>query len=126
MKDKTAFISGHGDLSKAEFIEHYAPAINDAIARGINHFVVGDFRGADVMAQTYLNVKPVKVTVYHMFEKPRNNPLNYPTVGGFKDDDSRDTAMTQASCIDIAWVRPGKENSGTAKNIERRRRYNKP
>lgn len=122
MKSKTAFISGHGDLTTEEFVKHYSPTIDDAIARGITHFVVGDFRGTDLMAQTYLRLQPVEVTVYHMFEKPRNNPLGYPTVGGFKDDESRDTAMTQASCMDIAWVRPGKENSGTAKNIKRRNR----
>lgn len=124
MKSNTAYISGHGDLTPKEFSDHYAPAIDDAISKGITHFVVGDFRGTDLMAQVYLSIKPVTVTVYHMFSEPRNNPVNYPTMGGFKDDESRDAAMTAASSIDIAWVRPGREKSGTAKNIKRRKERN--
>jgi hypothetical protein len=77
------------------------------------------------MAQNYLvdvlNVEPERITVYHMFEKPRNiNPKITNTVGGFKSDDERDEAMTKASFEDIAFVRDIKRLSGTAQNILRR------
>ncbi len=86
-------------------------------------FVVGDCGGVDAMAQDCihdLNNPRFKVVVYHMFDKPRYNPHNYPTVGGFQNDYDRDCAMTMASEEDILWVREGKENSGTAQNSVRR------
>ena len=122
-----AFISGHGDVTQEEFNLHYKPLIDQAIEDEVKEFVVGDFRGTDHLAQIYLKLRStlntsrdIKVTVYHMFDKPRNNPCNFPTIGGFVDDEERDTAMTLASTRDIAWIRPGKVNSGTEKNIKRR------
>jgi hypothetical protein len=120
VKAKTAFISGHGDLSQGEFTAIYVPWIDAAIRDGITHFVVGDFKGSDFFAQIYLTGK--NVVVYHMFNSPRHNAGQFPTIGGFSDDESRDTAMTEASCMDIAWVRPGKEKSGTALNLARRKK----
>lgn len=39
------------------------------------------------MTQAYLAKQRVrKVTVYHMFDKPRNNRGGFPTCGGFKND----------------------------------------
>lgn len=83
--------------------------------------MVGDARGADAIAQDYLWGKTEKVTVYHIFDRPRNNP-GFLTVGGFKSDAERDEQMTAVSDADIAWVRPGKAKSGTQKNLDRRRR----
>lgn len=114
------FISGHLDLSEAEFDTHYRPAIDLALARG-DHFVVGDARGADLLAQRYLAAREARVTVFHMFTSPRNNAGSFPTSGGFESDEARDEAMTGASTDDIGWVRPGRERSGTAKNLARRR-----
>ena len=37
-----------------------------------------------------------------------------------KSYDECDSIMTLSSDFDIAWVRPGKEDSHTAKNIKRR------
>lgn len=118
----THFISGHLTLSDAEFDQHYRPAIDAALARG-DRFVVGDARGTDALAQHYLFGKTVDVTVYHLFTAPRNN-AGFPTVGGFADDASRDAQMTADSDCDIAWVRPGRANSGTAKNLQRRNKGN--
>lgn len=116
---KIYFISGHLDLSKAEFQEHYAPRIREALEEGAS-FVVGDAKGCDLQAQDYLLFANCdRVQVFHMFETPRNN-AGFPTVGGFKSDKERDAAMTAASTDDIAWVRPGREKSGTAKNLKRR------
>ena len=58
------------------------------------------------MAIHYLVGKTPNVTVYHMFVAPRNN-AGWPCVGGFPDDESRDSAMTRVSNYDIAWVRNG-------------------
>ena len=119
---KIAFVSGHLDLTKEEFQEHYVPLLQQAI---INHdkFVVGDARGTDSMVQAYLAYclqDKNDVTVYHMFGSPRNNVGNFRTIGGFENDNERDAEMTAASDYDIAWVRPGRETSGTAKNLKRR------
>jgi hypothetical protein len=112
------FISGHLDLTEQEFQEHYAPRIDLAIARGAT-FVVGDARGTDALAQAYLQRQGASAIVYHMLESPRHN-AGFPTRGGFQNDSERDAAMTRDSAEDLAWVRPGREKSGTAKNIQRR------
>lgn len=115
---RTYFISGHLDLTTEEFKEHYQPMIENVIA-GKYSFVIGDARGTDTLAQEFLKDYQ-NVTVYHMFDKPRNNVGSHKTVSGFKSDEERDNAMTLASIHDIAWVRQGRENSGTAKNLKRR------
>jgi len=117
---KTYFISGHLDLTEDEFNEHYGPIIDLALSDQ-DSFVIGDARGADTIAQAYLTNKTSRVIVYHMFESPRNNVGDFPTIGGFRSDNERDSSMTQNSDHDIAWVRPGRKKSGTAKNIERRK-----
>jgi hypothetical protein len=114
------FISGHGDVTDAEFHEHYVPAIKKALAEGAE-FVVGDFRGVDKTAQCFLKLaRPEpKVTVFHMFERPRYH-IGWPTVGGFKTDEDRDAAMTAGSHRDIAWLRNPEYDTGTRRNLERR------
>lgn len=80
--------------------------------------------GADRMAQDYLlacGVAPKSINVYHMLKAPRylaNH--NIPTIGGYTSDLQRDEAMTRNSDYDIAFIRKGKETSGTAQNILRR------
>jgi len=59
-----------------------------------------------------------------MFDTPRNNS-GFLTKSGFKNDRERDIAMTQASTKDIAWVRKGREKSGTQDNINRRNELTK-
>ena len=123
-KHPLIFISGHLDLTSEEFALHYKPQIDHYLCYQ-PRFIIGDARGADSMAQEYLNsMDYTNVTIYHMFTSPRNNIGNYPTVGGFKTDSERDEAMTEASDIDIAWIRPGREKSGTAENLARRKRKN--
>ena len=112
------FISGHLDLTQAEFDEHYEPHIWTAVMEGAS-FVVGDARGADLLAQGCLKDLCADVTVFHMLDKPRHN-AGFPLRGGFISDDERDAAMTAHSQRDIAWVRPGRERSGTARNLARR------
>lgn len=116
---QVAFVSGHLDLGEEEFLRHYVPQIEAARARGCR-FVVGDARGADLLFQRYADAQGLEVTVFHMFAQPRNRVGAFAVVGGFGSDDERDAAMTAASALDIAWVRPGRERSGTAKNLRRR------
>lgn len=120
------FISGHLDLAPKEFREHYKPLIDEALLELESTFVVGDARGADTLAQQYLMFRlrgcsRSSVTVYHMFGRPRYHvDPKAITLGGFKSDKERDEAMTVDSDKDIAWVRPGRETSGTAQNLKRR------
>jgi HAD superfamily hydrolase (TIGR01662 family) len=116
---RVVFVSGHLDLTPEEFTEHYAPRLLKAVDDGCS-FVVGDARGADAMAQEFIAPFGVPAVVYHMHHVPRNNRENLPTRGGFRADEERDAAMTAASTEDIAWVRAGREKSGTAKNLRRR------
>ena len=117
-KDITNFISGHLSLTEDEFDDHYRAVIDEALNRN-ESFVVGDARGADKLAQKYLLGKTESVVVYHMFTDPRHN-VGFDTVGGFQSDQERDAQMMKDSDRDIAWVRPGREKSGTQKNLNRR------
>jgi len=119
MSNNIYFISGHLDLTAYEFVQHYIPLIDQALKEKDASFVVGDYRGGDNMAQLYLTGRTNNVTVYHMFKSPRHNAGNFKTKGGFKSDTERDSQMTRDSTIDIAWIRPGKEKSGTARNLKR-------
>jgi hypothetical protein len=119
------FISGHRDLTWEEFAKWYAPAISRTLSTDNGaRFVVAECEGADRMAQDYLlacGVAPIGITVYHMLKSPRylaNESIR--TVGGFTSDTERDEAMTRNSDYDIAFIRKGKETSGTAQNILRR------
>lgn len=116
----TWFISGHLDLTQEEFNDHYALMIVERACLG-ESFVVGDAKGCDVMAQRLLRALGAEVTVYHMLTTPRNNECYFHLVGGFASDDDRDAAMTKASDADIAWVRPGRDRSGTMRNLRRRK-----
>lgn len=119
-----AYISGHLDLTVNEFYEHYREAIDKAMLAG-DSFVIGDAIGVDWIAQTYLVATQLpipadRLIIYHMLERPRHAYSEYEWVGGFQSDEERDAAMTSISDYDIAWVRPGREKSGTAKNLLRR------
>lgn len=124
---KTYFISGHGNITFEEWTENYKSLIDKALGENA-HFILGDFKGTDVLSMEYLKDKTQNVTIVHCFSKPRYKPdtFDLPSScwkfeGGFKSDEERDMYMTQHSNEDIAWVRKGKENSGTAKNIKRRK-----
>lgn len=125
-KWKTYFISGHRDITDAEFEMYYQKKILDIVDNDPESlFVVGDYYGVDIMAQNYLldvlKIDPKRITVYHMLETPRNkNEKVINLVGGFKTDEERDAAMTQNSFEDIAFVRDNTKLSGTAQNILRR------
>ena len=117
------FVSGHRDLSEDAFIKYYGSHLYRHYKNG-TEFIVGDCNGVDEMTQIWLakQWKP-KVTVYHMFEKPRVCASEeFKLSGGYTSDSERDTAMTRASTCDLAFFTSGREKSGTALNLLRRHR----
>lgn len=127
MKKVCYFISGHGNITFEEWLEHYKPLIDQALQEEAC-FIIGDFRGVDTLSMEYLKDKTTSVTITHCFSSARykvdiadllSNGWQY--VGGFANDIERDAYMTENSDIDIAWIRVGREKSGTAKNIKRRK-----
>lgn len=125
------FISGHRDLTREEFEEYYIPLIDEAMDnRDLDGFVVGDYHGVDKMAMDYLWNATGDLTIYHMFDTPRNTPMGASVelcekngiqfMGGYLTDEERDSAMTKASDVDIAFVKDNRWDSGTAQNIKRR------
>lgn len=122
------FISGHRDITKEEFNRLYVPVIQKILDNeSESEFIVGDYYGVDMMAQQYLSEHindKTNVTVCHMFINPKNCADNkFRRIGGFNTDEERDAYMTRNSDIDIAFVRKGKDNSGTARNIIRRHEF---
>lgn len=119
------FISGHRNITEKEFKDNYREPLMNAAYEDHSSFVVGDYYGVDIMAQNFLldvlKINPDRITVYHMFDSPRNiNPKVTKTKGGFKTDSERDGQMTLDSTKDIAFVRDEKKWSGTGENILRR------
>lgn len=123
---KTYFISGHRDITVEEFEANYQEALNNIVSEVEDcKFVIGDYEGVDIMAQNYLidilKVNPENITVYHMFDSPKNVNEKIKNIkGGFTNDEERDAAMTKASISDIAFVRNNTKISGTGQNILRR------
>ena len=124
------FVSGHRDLTQEEFDEHYVPMINDIMNNDpFTEFVVGDWEGCDTMIIDYLlnRFDYPPITIYHVEEQPRVKFGNE-SVLKFKDIfstklpsyDDCDKQMTFDSKFDVAWIRPGREDSQTAMNIKRR------
>lgn len=90
----TYFISGHRDITPEEFEKFYVPAIVDVIDTCNNNY------------DDPYTIDDCPIVHY---------------VGGFETDRDRDSAMTNASSEDIAFIRSkSKWDSGTAENILRR------
>lgn len=125
MIKKTFFISGHRDITIDEFNTLYKDKIKQVIKDYNAYFVVGDYEGVDILAQDYLinelKYDANKITVYFMGDIPNKiNSKIKNLSGGYQNDIDRDTAMTNASDEDIAYVRKDRWTSGTAQNILRR------
>ena len=124
-KPKVYFISGHRDITHEEFKEHYVKRIAEILIKDNEcHFILGDCIGLDSMALKLLysyNVESDRITLYHVGPMVAQHTCH--VVSDFESDEERDNAMTISSDEDIAWVRPGKEDSGTALNLKRRERY---
>lgn len=125
MKAYRYMISGPGDSTKELWEELMKPRIDVAIAEEGSSFLIGDFTGCDAYSRRYLaTVLPSnekdRVTIYHMFNRPRHGASGFQMIGGFENDEERDSAMTRNSDRDITLVLPGRENRGCARNLIRR------
>ena len=119
------FVSGHRDLTISEFSEHYVPLIQKIIKDDVwCEFVVGFCDGCDLMFIEWMkeHAPSHDLLVFHCTHIPENFWDDYPNIYLYQCDDHEtcDTAMTRNSDFDIAWVRLGREDSYTAKNIKRR------
>lgn len=123
------FISGHRDLTQEEFNLHYLPLINSVLEDDDTpEFVIGDWEGCDTMALEYLvTLHHIPWTTIYCVDNPRvqphgSNPTDFEEIDlhGCHTYDECDAEMTKCSDFDIAWIRPGREDSHTAKNIKRR------
>lgn len=116
MYKKTAFISGHTDLTQEEFDKHYAPVLKK-MAWDYYYYVTAAALGADRMAMEYLvnkcGVLPRRITIYlHDNYKDREEGYSedgYRVYAGYNTHHERDEAMTKASSVDVAWLRPDEE-----------------
>lgn len=122
---KIFFISGHRDITNEEFNKLYIPKILNAINDYNAYFIMGDYEGVDIMTQNFLineiGYDVDKICVYHMGLFPMNINENIKNIKPyFLNDIHRDSTMTKESNEDIAFIREGKNNSGTAQNILRR------
>lgn len=117
------FVSGHRDLTREEFEEHYVPLIQKVIKEDSwVEFVVGDWEGCDNMFIDYILYRfPNTFINVYCVNSPRIARI-HETINICKRNtyDACDAAMTRNSDFDIAWIRPGRENSHTANNIKRR------
>lgn len=115
------FVSGHREPLGETFHKYEEKLLDILFNDPSPQFVVGDYQGIDSWFQERMATVrekgiPVHVTVYHMHEKPRVNH-GFKTLGGFTSDMSRDMQMTMDSDMDIAFMDPGKEGSGTHQNL---------
>lgn len=69
---------------------------------------------------TYINVYCVGSPRIDTLKKYTSNYFPKIYIVYKKNYDECDAAMTEDSDFDIAWIRPGKEDSHTADNIRRR------
>lgn len=118
------FISGHRDLTPSEFELYYIPAINNAIKYDQHaRFVLGNFKGCDIMTLEYLeeiDFDPSRIRIYCVYDIYVSEYVERIRKKTLDTHDLADSEMTKDSDTDIVFVRPGKENSFTAKNILRR------
>lgn len=124
------FISGHRDLTIKEFEEHYVPLIQKVIEEDIYaDFIVGDWEGCDTQFLEWLlytrpNDSIVEIYCVNFPRVKIDNVsiVNFENVFFTTKNtyDECDASMTRDSDFDIAWIRPGRENSHTANNIKRR------
>lgn len=131
MDKRIFFISGHRDITNEEFNTLYVPKILDVIGKYDAYFIIGDYEGVDIMSQNFLIDELCydvdKICVYHIGLFPMNINDNIKnTKPYFLDDIHRDSTMTRESDEDIAFIREGKNNSGTAQNILRRLTFKSP
>ena len=132
------FVSGHVDVTQQDFDDNYRDKLIEAANSPNSTFVMGNAKGIDTMAREFL-VEQLgdnnlhRITIYHLGKKSGLQDSRIKTIGGFKNHNEKDAAMTRVSDEDIAWVRSHEESkilygskynpnriSGTQRNLDRR------
>ncbi|KAL6718004.1 hypothetical protein ACLMJK_004089 [Lecanora helva] len=121
-KPQIAFISGHMDITPEQFLQHYQPRLDLALSQG-HHFVIGDAKGLDGTALTYLLEQRGKYPDVHQritvhASRPGQvrwyqdlgvgvecTPEKYDKKSPRARHLNRDARMTRASDYDILWAR---------------------
>jgi hypothetical protein len=116
------FCSGYGNLTEEEFTEHYAPQLDEAIAKHGSYFrlITGDYHGADYMSIEYALKKGVQWYNIDVFLSPKGEQSNQATMElvkkhtfkvfeNFQSIKERDAVMTATSGHDIQWERETKD-----------------
>lgn len=67
---KQVFISGNGNTSFSDFLKYYQPHLENLVNEEDTHFILGNFRGIDVLSMEFLKTRTSNVKVYHVGEKP--------------------------------------------------------
>ena len=118
------FVSGHRDLTQEEFDRHYVYLLDRVLADDpYAEFVVGDWEGCDSIFVKYMEeyYTDALIHIFYVYESriPEGefNEYRFHECNSYDDCDA---AMTRHSNFDIAWIRPGREDSHTAQNIKRR------
>jgi len=120
------FIFGPLSVNKDEFDINYVQLIKSYLEKNAN-FIICDAAGVDSETQKYLasifteQEQEERITVYHMYESPRNLYCDAGLIGGFLNDKERDKAATYNSHFDIGISKRLK--SGTEKNHQRRIKF---
>ena len=123
---RIAFISGHMDITLLQFSTHYEPRLDSALSLG-HHFVIGDAKGVDASALTYLLAQSDRypdVRQHITVHVSRPGQLSKFQAMGVRTECSdercdrreprkrhldRDARMTRASDYDILWTRSENE-----------------
>ena len=124
---KKIYVFGNGNLSWEDFHRLYLEPLH-TIEISECEFLIGDFRGTDVMMMEFLKNKTAKVTILHVGERPRyfadtfnTQAGNWKKIGGFRSDGERDQQGI-AMCthfLAIDFNSDEKRISGTQKNIKK-------
>lgn len=121
------YIFGNGNISFTQFKEHYESVINEYIDLKNVNFLLCDFRGVDVLAMEVLKCDSANVSVYHIGENPRylsdkfrTKVSSWKLIGGFENDEHRDSEVIKnyTHFIAIDFNSDSNRKSGTQKNIE--------
>ena len=122
------FVSGHRDLTQEEFDRHYVYLLDRVLADDpYAEFVVGDWEGCDSIFVKYMEeyYTDALIHIFYVYEsRIPEGEFNEYRFHECNNYDDCDETMTRHSNFDIVWIRPGREDSHTAKNIKRRYNLN--
>lgn len=128
------FVFGNGNLSFQDFLYYYVPVLEKYYAQDNTSFLIGDFRGTDVLTLEWLKCQTPHVTMFHLFDRPRYTSDKFKTFvsdwtvkGGFLDNTKRDLAMCNECThfLGFDFNTDSYRKSGTQKNIEHCLKLNK-